>query len=146
MCFFLITRFLCSVHSSLSAVLAVSQQCWWPEIPVQSKPFGSLKKFKIYRSSYLYPTGITLWLWLALPCLQTLFAVSSLQLIGKEEKRLQTLFNYTQYNVYNVILRRGKHSLLMRALIYYHLSSFQVEFFKIRNNFSKMYFQHHFSR
>ena len=41
----LIARFLCSTHNSLSAVLAVSQQCWWSKIPVQSKHFEPQHNF-----------------------------------------------------------------------------------------------------
>ena len=48
----LIARFLCSAHNSFSAALAISQQCWWSKIYVQSKHFEPQHNFKIYRSLY----------------------------------------------------------------------------------------------
>ena len=48
----LIARFLCSTHNSLSAVLAISQQCWWSKIHTQSKHYEPQHNFKIYRFLY----------------------------------------------------------------------------------------------
>lgn len=88
----LIAGFLCCAHNSLSAVIAVSQQCWWPKLPGWSNPFGPRNRLKYTGFLYLYTMKIILWVWLGLLSLQTSFAVNSLQLNWKKKRGSKLYF------------------------------------------------------